>query len=189
MVELINYFNSIQPLSDEATAGLLRVMKAKELRRGQVWLQEGAVCDKMTFVVKGLLKLYFEVGSKEVVLAFARPIECILSFNSYFDQVSSNTSIRAVEPSIIVYITRSELTAFVERYPEINAHMKIIVEKEVAAYEYHLALLLMPPRARFTKILSDKLWMGDGKAITDRLLAAYLGIGANVLSAYRSSNI
>jgi hypothetical protein len=29
------------------------------LRKGQVWPQEGAVCDKLAFIEKGVVKIYF----------------------------------------------------------------------------------------------------------------------------------
>ena len=186
MVELINYFNSIRPLSDEATAGLLRVMKAKELRRGQVWLQEGAVCDKMTFVVKGLMKLYFEVGSKEVVLEVAKSNEWIFASHSYLLKCPSSHIIRSVERSAIVYLSHIEINELVEKLPELNFHFRTVLQRKMAEFEYHVGLLLLPPRERFNKLLIDNKWIVDGKSITDRLLAGYLGIGANVLSAYKS---
>lgn len=185
MIEFFNYLNALHPLSAEATAALMKVIRMKELRRGQVWLQEGAVCDKMTFVVKGLMELYFEVGSKEVVIDFSKENTFCLSAESYFNKSLSAYSIRTIEPTIIIYINSLELNALIEKFPELHHHFKSIAEKQVSVIEYHCGLLMLAPRERYEKLAYDHAWMVDGRRITDRLLAAYLGVGANAVCTWR----
>ncbi|MDB5230561.1 MAG: hypothetical protein JWN76_1366 [Chitinophagaceae bacterium] len=185
MIEFFNHLNSLQPLSSEAVAALLKIIKAKELRRGQVWLQEGAVCDKMTFVVKGLLKLYFETGSKEVILSFAREGEFMVSAQSYFGQVPSHYTIRSVEQTVLVYILRSDMQGALEKHPELNMHLSLIARQQAAAHEYHTALLMLSRQARFEKVAADHPWMVNGRLLSDRMLAGWLGITPNCLSSFR----
>ena len=171
MLEFFSHLNSLHPLSAEATTALMKVIRPKELRRGQVWLQEGAVCDKLTFIIKGLVKLYFEAGSKEVVLSIARENECILSAQSYFEQLSSSYSIRSVEQSVIVFILRNDLLHLVSKYPELNSHLKVIAHQQAIQHEYHSGLLMLAPRERFEKLATNCTGMIDGRRIRDRLLA------------------
>ncbi len=185
MVELINHLNSIHPLSAEAIAALLKVMKAKELRRGQVWLQEGAVCDKMGFVIKGLLKLYFESGNKELILHLAKEDQFLVSAQSYFSEQPSEYSIRAVEPSVIVYISKIDWNYLIQRFTELNIHHQAIAQSHICSYEKHTSLLMLPPRDRFEELMSNGSWLGDGKRITDRVLSAYLGVTANAVCEWR----
>lgn len=185
MVELINHLNAIHPLSAEAIAALLKVSRTKELRRGQVWLQEGAVCDKMTFVIKGLLKLYFESGSKELILHLVKENEFILSAQSYFSDQPSEYSIRAVEPSVVVYLSKADWHYLVQRFIELNSHHYAIAQSHINSYEKHVSLLMLPPRDRFEQLISNGSWLGDGKRITDRLLSAYLGVTANAVCEWR----
>ncbi len=185
MIEFFNYLNSLNLLSAEATAALVNVVRVRELRKGQVWLHEGAVCDKLTFVLKGLLKLYFDDGTKEMILHFARPNEIMLSAQSYFEQTASRYSIRAVEQSVVVYIPLNELQQLVSRFPELSLHLLLIAQRQVRAHEYHTGLLMVSPRERFVRIRKDHPWMVNGKCITDRLLAGYLGVGANTVCHWR----
>lgn len=189
MIEFFNHLNSLQPLSSEAVAALLKVIKAKELRRGQVWLQEGAVCDKFTFVIKGLMKLYFETGSKEVILNFAREKEFMISAQSYFDQSPSRYTIRSVQQSVVVYVLIHELQSTIDRFPELNLHFSLVAHKQVVEYEYHTGLMMLQPRERYDRLIEEKSWMVNRKVLTDKLLAGYLGIGANVLSGYKRGDI
>jgi CRP-like cAMP-binding protein len=71
MVEMIDFLITLITcihFLHEATGGIAAGDdNTKELRRGQVWLQEGAECDRICFVMRGLLKLYFDEGDREVI--------------------------------------------------------------------------------------------------------------------------
>ena len=185
MIELVRYLQTLHPLSAEASVALMNILQAKELGRGKVWLQEGAVCDRLTFVLKGLLKLYFDDGAKEMVLGFAKPGEILLSAQSYFGSQGSRYAIRAVEPTVVTYILRKDLDQIVGRFPELNIHLLLIAQQQVLCNEYHAGLLMLPPRERFERLVTDHPWMGDRSVLTDRMLAAYLGVGANAVCRWR----
>lgn len=185
MVELINHFNTIHPLSPEAIAALIKVIKAKELSRGQVWLQEGAVCDKISFVIKGLLKLYFEPGNKELILHLGKENEFVLSAQSYFTDLPSEYAIRAVEPSVIVYISKMDWKYLIQKFSELNIHFLSIAQTYISSFEQHSSLLMLSPKERFDKLTEEGSWLGDGRRITDRLLAGYIGVGANAICNWR----
>ena len=171
MIELVRYLQTLHPLSAEASVALMNILQAKELGRGKVWLQEGAVCDRLTFVLKGLLKLYFDDGAKEMVLGFAKPGEILLSAQSYFGSQGSRYAIRAVEPTVVTYILRKDLDQIVGRFPELNIHLLLIAQQQVLCNEYHAGLLMLPPRERFERLVTDHPWMGDRSVLTDRMLA------------------
>jgi CRP-like cAMP-binding protein len=183
MIEFINYLNSIHGLSAEVQAALIKILRAKELRRGQVFLREDEVCDKFAFVVKGLMKVYFETGAKEVIVSFARENEIVLSAQSYFKGKGSGYTIRAIEQSVVVYVLKTELDGLVGRFPELNRHLISIYQDLLS--EYHTGLLLLQPKKRLGKLVEDTSWMLEDSRITDRLIAGYLGIGFNSLSRYR----
>ncbi|MEO8172547.1 MAG: cyclic nucleotide-binding domain-containing protein [Sediminibacterium sp.] len=184
MIEFFNYLNSLHSLSSEATAALLKVMRAKELRRGQVWLQEGAVCDKFSFVVKGLMKQYFETGSKEVIICFARENEIIFSVQSYFKNTPSPHTIRAVEQSVVVYVLRSEFEHLMERHGELMRHYVLMVQERACQMEQHVGVLLLPSKERYESLAAASPWMVEGR-LTDRMLYGYLGVGCNGLGRWR----
>jgi len=186
VIEFIRYLNSLHTLSPELQAALLKALRQKELRKGQVWLQEGAVCDKFAFIERGLAKICFEAGLKELVLGYALENEPVLSVASYVSQTPSAFSIRAVEALCIVYISHAELQQLLSKYPEFNIHLRLVLQAAAASLETHLALLMMSSRLRYEKTVDLYPWMVHGKRFTDRMLAAWLGITPNCLSKYKS---
>ena len=185
MLSFFAALNAIHPLLPETQAALMKVIRSKELRKGQVWLQEGAVCDKITFVVKGLLKLYFESGTKELIVQFARENEFMVSAQSYFNQSASGYTIRSVEPSIIISIAQNDMNYLLQRFMELHFHFLVIAQSHVVSLEQHTGLLMLTPVERYEKLLETGSWLADGKRITDRLLAGYLGVRANTVCEWR----
>lgn len=189
MLSFFQYLQDIYPLSPEAQAALMKVIKQKELRKGQVWLQEGAICDKISFVVKGMAKLYFEVGQKELILQLAGEGEFIVSAQSYFEQKPSAYSIRCIEPSTVVYFLFQDLQAILEKHLELNRHLIQIAYTQITKTEEHSGLLMLPPKDRFDSLLKNSLWQVNRHRLTDKLMAAYIGVTPASISYYRNGKV
>lgn len=186
MLSFFAYLNGICLLAPEAQAALLNRLREKDLRKGQVWLQEGAVCDKLGFIEKGLVKVYFESGSKEVAAWFHRENDILLCAQSYFNQSPSPFSIRAVEPCKLYYVRHQDLLHLLEKYVALNVHVREILQRYYSLSEAHVGLLLCPPRERLQRIGRLFPWMADQSRLTDRMLAAYIGVTPACVSYYRT---
>ncbi len=185
MLSFFNYLQSLHPLSPDCQAALMKVIRPKELRRGYVWLQEGAICDKLTFIIKGLSKLYFESGSKEVCLQIAKENEFIFSVNSFCLQSPSAFTMRMIEPTVVVFILYNDWYNLLEKFPELNIHLRLLMQKQLCDFENHTSLLMLNQKERFDRLCSMYPWMGDGKRLTDRVVAAYLGMTPASLCGFK----
>ena len=83
-------------------------------------------------------------------------------------------------------IDKDTLEAMYEKYIDFNFHGRRITEKYYGMNEDHLVLLAMSPRERFEAILERQPWILHDRRITDKMLAAYLGMSRITLSNYRS---
>jgi CRP-like cAMP-binding protein len=185
MLELLSYLNSMQTLTPKTQEFLGKFLKKRELRKNYVWLREGEVCDKIAFIEKGLVKIFFESGQKEVCLWYNKENDVMISVHSFFSQSLSQLSIRIVEPTVIYYITYKELQELYQLDPSFNVNGRKILEQYYSISEMHVKLLLQPPRQRYETISQLYPWMVDGKRIKDKMLAAYLGVERTTLYRYR----
>lgn len=185
MLAFLHYLQSIHPLSPELQAALLACVRSKSLRKGQVWVQEGAVCDKLGFIEKGLVKIYFESGQKEVALWFVRENELAICARSFFEQHPASFAIRAVEPTQLYYLLYQDLQRVLKLHPALNLHMRVILQHYFTQSELHTELLLCGARERFERVQQLHPWMGDKSRLTDKMLAAYLGITPAAVCGYR----
>ena len=184
MLELFGHLNSLHPLSAETVAALLRYMQRKELRRNQVWLQQGAVCDKLAFVERGMCKTYFEEGSKELVLGYTTKNDVLIAADSYFGSKPSTLTIRALEGTILVYVPVAEMNGLMKRFSDLNVLMRVIAEREAMQLEKHLELLMLPARMRYERVGEMYSWLL--KKCTDRMIAAFIWVTPNCISYYRN---
>lgn len=176
MLELLNFLNSIQPVSPEAQQFISSSLRKKKLRKNQVWLQEGAVCDKIAFIEEGLMKIYFESGVKEVCLWYNKENDVIISAKSFFAQTPSKLAIRAVTPVTLYYIYYPELQALYNSDIHFNINGRRILEHYYSLSEQHVSLLLQPVKMRYQLLTQLYPWMLTDKRISDSMLASYLGM-------------
>lgn len=176
MLELLKFLNNIYSITPETQQYLSKVLRKKQLRKNQVWLQQDAVCDKIAFIATGLLKVYFESGAKEVCLWYNRENEVIISARSFFTQTRSMLAIRSVTPATLYYIYYAELQELYNTHLEFNINGRKILEHYYSLSEQHVSLLLQPAKKRYLLLTQLYPWMLTDKRITDSMLASYLGM-------------
>lgn len=186
MLEFFGFLNSLYPLSDEAQAAVMKVMKEKKLRKGQHVLREGETCQYLTFIMRGLLKVYFDNGQKEVALWYNKEMDAVLSVQSFYTQTPSQLSIKCEEDCELLVVPYTEVENLYERYSVYNRHGRLILQHYYSLSEAHVRLLLQTPRQRYETIKIMYPWMVDGSRLTDKMLADYLGIYKTTLSRYRN---
>lgn len=183
---IFNFLNRLHPMDAYAQQHLWEVLRMKQLRKNQVWLQEGAVCDKIAFIESGMVKVYFETGQKEVCLSYNKENDLVIAAESFFEQCPSKVAIRAVEPTTVYYATHAELQHVCVKYTDFNVNVRKLMERCYALAESHVRLLLHQPKERLDAIRKLHPWMADGSRLTDRMLAAYLGVTPVSLCNFRS---
>lgn len=176
MLELLDFLNRVHPINPETQYKLGQILRKKELRKNQLWLQEGATCDKIAFIETGLVKVYFDSGSKEVCLWYNKENEVTLAVQSFFGQIPSKLAIRAIVPTTLYYITYSELQEVYDKHLDFNINGRRILEHYYSLSEAHVSLLLQPIKMRYQLVEQLYPWMLTDERITDKMMAAYLGM-------------
>jgi CRP-like cAMP-binding protein len=183
MLELLQYLNSIYPLTPELQTYLIQNLQRRELVANSFWLREGEVCNKIAFIEKGLMKVFYNLDDKEIIVWFNKECDITISVKSFFKQEPSQLSIRTIEPTIITYINYKDLDYIYRKYTGFNINARKITEEYYCISEDHLMLMHLPPKERYRVLLNQYPWMG--KRIKDKYLAAYLGISNVALSKFK----
>jgi CRP/FNR family transcriptional regulator, anaerobic regulatory protein len=137
---VINYLNSIHPLSAGLLQQLHQLLKEVHLKKKEVYLREGAVSDKISFVINGLLRSYtLDKEGNETTCWFMKEGDITISVKSFFERTPSSEFIEAIEPCTLLYITYDELEMLYKNYPEFNIVGRIVVQKYYVLSEERLA--------------------------------------------------
>lgn len=186
MLELLSFIDNLYPISAEAQAALFKICREKSLRKGQHWLKEGEICTHLAFIKRGLMKGYFDTGGKEVALWFHREKDAVLSAHSFFSQMPSGFSIRCEAETELIIFSFTEMQHLIEKHPELNRHARMILQNYICLSEMHISLLLRPAKQRFDTLVLKYKWMINDPRITDKMLAAYIGVTPNCISYYKN---
>ncbi len=185
MLELFQYLNNIYPLSAEMQSYLMQVLRRRELPANYYWLREEEVCTKVTFIEKGLMKLFYTLEEREIITGFKKEYDIAISVTSFFKQLPSRLSIRTIEPTVVSYIELKEIEYIYKRHTDFNINARKITERYYCTLEEHLMLMYLPPKERFIELMKQHTWMSA--RIKDKHLAAYIGISNVAFSKFKNA--
>ncbi len=136
---VINTLEHIHPLSDALKSYLLDKLKPVSLHKKQVFLKQGEVSNKISFIVKGLLRAYYisEEGV-ETSVWFMKEGDISISVRSFFERKPSEEFIEAIEDTLLLYLTYDELQECYSLFPEFNIVGRIVTERYYVLSEERL---------------------------------------------------
>lgn len=100
--ELEDMVHSFQPITVEKNGHLIKA---------------GQYCENYYFVESGSLRIYTETNGKEFTSWFAFEGYFFTELESYTYQCQSKYNIQAIENTTILYVSRKNMNALLEKYP------------------------------------------------------------------------
>jgi CRP/FNR family transcriptional regulator, anaerobic regulatory protein len=169
MEDLVQFLESIYPMSDGLKQHLATVLKIKELERREYLLKSGHVSRIISFIDKGLLRCFYNKDHHEVCSWFMKEGDVIVSVESFFSQVPGYESIQAIEDSTLYYINYDELQFIYRNFPEFNFIGRVLLEKYYKLSEQRLySLRMQKGQERYDYLLILR--------VPAKYIASYLGL-------------
>jgi len=172
-------------ISDLEFQSLHPYLKEKEIPKGTILLQKGAVCTHSFFVESGLLRSYsIDQSGKEHVIQFAPEGWIITDRSSVFFNEPSDYYIEAIEPSTVIYFSND----FIRKASEISAafrnYNERLLQNHIRQLQHRIQFLLEATAEEryldFISIYPDLLLR-----VPQWMIASYLGITPESLSRVR----
>ena len=156
----------------------------KQLDTGEYFLAQGRVCRSIAFIEKGLLRLHYSTGNKEVTNCFCRENTLTCSYSSLITGSESDIAIQAIEPSHLWVIPYISLQKLYEKDLFWQQLGRLAAESEYITTECHHRFLRdLSATERYKHILeneSDLL-----QRVSLNYLASYLQVAPETLSRIR----
>ncbi|WP_462254923.1 Crp/Fnr family transcriptional regulator [Ferruginibacter sp.] len=136
---VINSLNTIHPLSDNLKIFLFNNLKPVTLHKKEIFLKQGEISNKVSFIISGLLRAYYitEEGIDTSVW-FMKEGDISISVRSFFERKPSEEFIEAIEDTVLLYITYDELQKAYDLFPEFNIVGRRFTEKYYVLSEERL---------------------------------------------------
>ena len=176
-----DFIADIIPLSGELRERLDSILKMKVFGRKEFLLREGQVCDKIYFVEKGLVRLYYLKDGVEICSGLLLEGGFMISVESFFRKQKSYEFMQAVEETTVYYILFEELEALYKDFTEFNiVGRKLITEYYIRSEERNYILRRLSAREKFRHF--QELFGANTVRIPRKDIASYLGINLETLS-------
>lgn len=184
MEKLLQFLQSIHPLSQGLLQYLSDHIGYKELPRKEYLLRSGQVCRHICFIESGLLRCFYIHNGSEVCSWFMKEGDVIISVESFFKQQASYESIQTLENCQLYFISYDHLQYAYKHFPEINFIARVLTEKYYALSEQRLyGIRMQRAHERYLNLLKN--FPEIISRVPSKYIASYLGITEVTLSSLK----
>jgi CRP-like cAMP-binding protein len=186
LAPLRNYYKQLLPtMTDESWNLCEQVVTIRTFKKGEMILREGMVCNTVSFINYGSVRMYYVVDGKEKIFSFCNELNYISDYRSFLTREPARAYLQALEATEVVDTSYEGLQMLYENVPEANKLGRLIAEglfiemSDGADTEKNETI-----DARYRKIVNEQPWLMQ--RVPQYMIASYLGITPEALSRVKA---
>lgn len=150
-----------------------------------ILLEEGKIADRLYFIRKGCLRLFFYKEGKDITFQFFFEGDFVASFDSLYKQQPSLFSLESIEPTEVLTIKRMDFYNLLEQIPSLRKdYEEKLIERFHVYQQLFLSHIKNTPQQRYEELLKEH--PDIIQRIPQHYIASYLGITPVSLSRIRN---
>jgi len=176
-------------LSTEEIAKIDNAFTPREYKKGEYWIGQGTVCNKVAFVQKGILRLfYIDDTGTENTCYFVNEDNFVSAFTSFLTNTPTNENITFIEDSILCEISKNDLEKLSTEVAKMQIFRRIIAENLYILMEKRIAMMQsQTAKERYEKMLEENPEII--LSVPLQYTASFLGITPQHLSRLRKDTL
>lgn len=153
-----------------------------EVKKNEVILKEGDICDYCYFIVEGCIQVFiYDINGNESTRDFLLENNFVSELNSFNNFVPSKEYLRAIENTKLLKINRKDFQDLLNSIPNFSNIYRQILEVTYSSSIYRInTLISMSASERVRWLIKN-----NNKLVTrlsNKQIASYLGISPETLS-------
>ncbi|RFU40012.1 Crp/Fnr family transcriptional regulator [Actinomadura logoneensis] len=163
-----------------------QVFRPVALRRGEVLFRAGEPADKVAFVTRGLLALWYSAADgRERALGFRAEDELVCAYGAVLRGSPAHATAEALEDSTLLVASRPAFDRLCAGHPSWGRALARLTDRlYLQQEERQRALLLDDAETRYRDFLNAYPHLGG--RLTQRQIASFVGVTPVALSRIRS---
>lgn len=182
---LREFLKEFKILSDTDIAEFEQLLKKRDVKKGEYFIQNGAVCKSIAFVMSGIFRTYF-ISDKweEVTYCLTFPNNFLTAYSSYLTGNSTQENIQAIQDAELYIISKEEMENLADNNITWLIFLKFMAEQQYMELENRIFQLQKKNALSKYKNLIEN-YPQLVQQIPLQYLASYLGITQRHLTRIR----
>lgn len=182
-----NHLKTFGQFTDPEIEGILPLFTPKKFRKHQYLLQEGEICNRDFFVLRGMLRKYSVANDKEWISQFASEGEWINDHDSQLNQTPSTYFIDALEESEVLSIDASAVSSLISTHPKFERYYRSEIRKALIAQEKRAQCMQRQAADCYGEFLSN--FSSLQQRVSQAHIASFMGITRESLSRLKNQDL
>ncbi len=185
-MELSEYLKNIAKLSDSLENDLMGLFMPTKISKGDHLFRQGAICQHMFYIKKGLVRVYYiSASGKEITAWFSAESTLVTAIDSFYDHKPTLDNCEALEDSIVYSISFSDFEVILNSEKGARLAFFLLYEITRKMTEFISSIKFQSAEERYKALLKNYPTIQQRTSLGH--IASYLGITQETLSRIRSN--
>ncbi len=182
--QILQSIRSIVTLNKKEEAAFEKILELKQVKKKEFLLQEGQLCDKISFINNGCMRLFYNVDGVENTFQFFFANSWYTDYASFLSGQASVENLQALESCEVVQVKKHLLYELYDRHPVFDRVGRVMAENAFQSVSrLNRMLTNEEPQQRYLSLLKQRPDVVE--KIPQHYIASYLGIKPESLSRIR----
>ncbi len=182
--QILNSIASFVTLDKPTEEAFTNILTIKRFKKKEFLLQEGKVCDQISFINSGGMRLFYNIEGIENTVQFFFADSWYTDYASFLMGQPSIENLQALEDSEVVQFKKKDLYNLYNHYPLIDRVGRVMAENAfLSLSQLNKMLTNEEPQERYLNLLKQRPELVE--KIPQHYIASYLGIKPESLSRIR----
>lgn len=179
------YYERLMPgLSPGDWGALEQCLQLQQFRKGEFLIRNGEVSRTVSFINKGIVRLFYLSDGREICTGFVAENEYVSAYASFLTQTPSAENIEALEDTEVVQLSYTDMQRLYRSHPVYEKFGRKIAESLFIMVSMQTAgLLTLSPEERYRTITEQQPFIIQ--RVPQYMIASYIGITPEHLSRLR----
>ncbi len=184
MQSLLAYIQSLAPMNAEAMQALHPHIQAVKLNKGDFFVRQGSICQKIAFIESGFLRLFYEVKGRDITRDITEEGTFLSAMQSYISGEPSMESVQAITNCNLWVIQKGKLEGLYDTYPVFERLARKALEDFFVKHQHRIyTLIAESAEARYERLITERPDLIQQVPL--QYIASLLGIAQPSLSRIR----